>query len=246
MKLSSGNRQQRRGERGSVIVVSAFGMLTFLVATGLCVDISHFYLVKTELQNAADAAALAGASALNQDATGITKAVSRATAAMNNYEFNKSGVTMTGENVRFAVNLSDFDNGGSGMSATSAMASPTNIRFVKVETPDVPVNVFFASVIQDFGNKRNMKAAAVAGRSVYINNYCDWLPFTVILDDADTLLKPGDTYTFRAGPGGMVTPGDYQILAAEGAGGQDVEVGAGEGVHICKKPGDEYPIDTKP
>ena len=102
MKVSSAKHGRRRGERGSVLVVSAVGMLALLLGTGLCVDISHFYLVKTELQNAADAAALAGASALNEDASGIQKAVARATAAMNNYEFNKSGVTMTGDNVRFA------------------------------------------------------------------------------------------------------------------------------------------------
>ncbi len=81
MRLSFGNRR-RRGEQGSVLAISAFGMLGFLLATGLCVDISHFYLVKTELQNAADAAALAGASALNSDDGGVEKAVDFAVAEM--------------------------------------------------------------------------------------------------------------------------------------------------------------------
>src|ERR1043165_5761835 len=103
------NRNQRRRERGSVLAISAFGMLTFLLATGLCVDISHFYLVKSELQTAADAAALAGASALNQHASGITKARDRAIAAMNNYEFNHTPMTLTASDVRYAVNLADFD-----------------------------------------------------------------------------------------------------------------------------------------
>ena len=111
MKLSLSNQLKRRGERGSVLVVSAFGMLTLLLATGLAVDISHFYLVKTELQNATDAAALAGASGLNQHASGITKARDRAIAAMNSYEFNKTKLTLTASNVRYAVILSDFDSG---------------------------------------------------------------------------------------------------------------------------------------
>src|SRR6266567_6543754 len=84
-----------RGERGSILAISALGMLAVLLAVGLGVDISRFYLAKTELQNAADAAALAGASALNSHATGISDALSRATQAMNNYDFNNTGVSLT-------------------------------------------------------------------------------------------------------------------------------------------------------
>ncbi|MFL6210322.1 MAG: pilus assembly protein TadG-related protein [Pyrinomonadaceae bacterium] len=236
---------KHRRERGSVLVISAFGMLTFLLATGLCVDISHFYLVKTELQNAADAAALAAASGLNQHSSGIIKARQRAIAAMNNYEFNHTPLTLTAANVRYAVNLTDFDS-GSGMDEASAMASPTNIRFAKVTTPPAPVNVFFASVLNGFGNSRNLQAAATAGRSVNINTFCDWIPLTVILDEADTILTPGQVYTIRSDPGNYVSPGNYHILAVDGSGGWDVETGTGGGVHVCKEPGDVYPIDTKP
>jgi Flp pilus assembly protein TadG len=245
MKLSLSKRQARRGERGSILVVSAFGMLALLLATGLAVDISHFYLVKTELQNATDAAALAGASALNQHASGITKARDRAIAAMNSYEFNKTKLALTASNVRYAVNLSDFDS-GNGVDEATASASPTNIRFVKVTTPPIPVNVFFASVIDGFGNSKDLQASAVAGRSVNINVFCDWIPLTVILDNADTILTPGQVYTIRADSGSFVSPGNYHILAVDGSGGQDVESGTGGGVHLCKEPGDVYAVDTKP
>jgi hypothetical protein len=36
----------KQAERGSIMAVSAFGMLAFLLAVGLCVDISHFYVVR--------------------------------------------------------------------------------------------------------------------------------------------------------------------------------------------------------
>src|SRR5205085_8397709 len=101
----------RRGERGSVLAVSTLGMLAFLLATGLCVDVGHFYLVKGELQNAADAAALAAASSLDSDDGGITKATDIAVSSFNNYEFNHNQATIARSNVRFAVNLSDFDGG---------------------------------------------------------------------------------------------------------------------------------------
>ena len=244
-RTSSHSSVARRRERGSVLAISAFGMLAFLLATGMCVDISHFYLVKTELQNAADASALAAASGLNQHASGITKARERAIAAMNSYEFNHTPLTLTAANVRYAVNLTDFDS-GSGMDEATAMASPTNVRFVKVTTPPAPVNVFFASVLKDFGNSRNLQATATAGRSVNINTFCDWIPLTVILDEADSILTPGQVYTIRSEAGGFVSPGNYHILAVDGSGGQDVETGTGGGVHLCKEPGDTYPLDTKP
>ena len=75
----------RKGERGSVLAISAVGMLAFIRATGLSIDVSHFYLVQTDLENATDAAALAGASALNSSAKGITEARTRAAQAMNSY-----------------------------------------------------------------------------------------------------------------------------------------------------------------
>src|SRR5205085_31628 len=125
---------QRRRERGSVLAISAFGMLAFLLATGLAVDISHFYLVKSELQNAADASALAGASALNQHDSGITKARERAIAAVNSYEFNQTPLNLTAANIRYAVNLSDFDSGG-GMDEATARGAAANVRFVNVKQP---------------------------------------------------------------------------------------------------------------
>src|SRR5205085_5386861 len=96
---------KRDGERGSVLATTTLGMLSLLLAVGLGVDISRLYLAKTELQNAADSASLAGASALNGSSSGITKAADRAVLAMNNYEFNKTGVAIPRSNVTFAVNL---------------------------------------------------------------------------------------------------------------------------------------------
>src|SRR3982751_1563133 len=92
MSVMLKRRTGRDGERGSVLATATLGMLSLLLAVGLGVDISRLYLAKTELQNAADAAALAGASALNGSSSGITKAADYAVQTMNNYEFNKTGV----------------------------------------------------------------------------------------------------------------------------------------------------------
>lgn len=53
-----------RDQRGSIAVVSALTLVMMLTSLGLVVDLGHIYTVKVELQNAADAGALAGAEAL--------------------------------------------------------------------------------------------------------------------------------------------------------------------------------------
>lgn len=228
---------QNKRERGSILATSAIGMLSILLAVGLGVDISRFYLAKTELQNAADAAALAAVSALNTAPLGITKAVDRAVASMNNYDFNKTGVTIPRSNVLFAVNLD-----GPYMSEASAQGQAANIRFVQVTTPDSPVGVSFAASV--LGNSKNLSATATAGFSVPLNLFCNFLPVSVI--DYGTPITPGNTYTFRASSGTSVSPGNYQILAVAGSGGQDVRVGLSAGVDKCAAPGETYQVDTKP
>ena len=65
MKLQKPLRKEtRKNEQGSIMAMAAVGMLSFLLAVGLGVDITRLYLTKNELQNAADAAALAGAGPL--------------------------------------------------------------------------------------------------------------------------------------------------------------------------------------
>jgi Flp pilus assembly protein TadG len=233
------NRQagNRKRERGSILATSAIGMLSLLLAVGLGIDISRFYLTKAELQNAADAAALAAVSALNTAPLGITKAVDRAVASMNKYDFNKTGVSFPRSNVLFATNLE-----GTYMDELSAQGQAANIRFVKVTTPESAVGVSFA--VSVLGSSKNLTATATAGLSVPLNVFCNFLPVSVI--DYGTPITPGNTYTFRASSGTSLSAGNYQILAVAGEGGKDVRIGIGAGVDKCASPGDEYAVDTKP
>lgn len=225
-----------RDERGSVLAVSVFGMLAFLLAVGLSLDVSRFYVVRAELANAADAAALAGASALNSSPSGIALAQERAVQVMNNFEFNNTGVTINPSNVKFAENF-----GGPYVSASEAQGGATNIRFVQVEVPPKNVSVFLASFALGT-NSVQMSHRAIAGMSVPPNVHCEWVPLSVI----DVPLLPGNTYTVRAAPDNGVSPGNYQILAVAGRGGKDVKHGLAGGVGLCAEPGEWYDVDTKP
>jgi len=229
----------KKRERGSILATSAIGMLAILLAVGLGVDISRFYLTKAELQNAADAAALAAVSALDTSPNGIHKAVDRAVASMNKYDFRTTPVSFPRANVVFAKNLNDDPY----MSEASAAVATTakDIRFVKVTTDPSAVPVSFA--ISVLGTSQNQVTTATAGYSVPLNRFCNFLPVSVI--DYGTPMTPGQTYTFRAGPTGSISPGNYQILAVAGSGGQDVRVGLAAGVDRCASPGEEYAVDTK-
>lgn len=234
-------RKNRKGERGSILAMSALGMLSVVLAVGLGVDISHFYLVKAELQNAADASALAAASAINSKPSGIIEGTNRAVKAMNSYEFNNTNIQFSASNVTWSKNL---ESGYMSVAEASSAAQAPNIRFVKVTTPDSPVGVSFAAAV--LGGSKNLSANATAGLSVPLNVTCNFIPLSVLIDNDTSLLVPGQTYTIRADTGGSPSPGNYQILAVAGRGGVDVGFGIGAGVDACAKAGEVYAVDTKP
>ena len=171
----------RRGERGSVLTYTVLSVLFLFLAVGLGVDLSHLYSVKTELQNAADAAALAGASALllpKEDR--IETAVNRAVETLNKNKYNFNNELFADQMpvanqralVEFAVNLD-----GPYYSEADA-ETKDQIRFVKVQTPTVPVNVFFSIPI--LGLTRTMTTAATAGLSKELNVFCNFVPIAVV------------------------------------------------------------------
>jgi Flp pilus assembly protein TadG len=176
---------KRKKERGNVLVYTVMSALFLFFAVGLGVDLSHLYLAKAELQNAADAGALAGASALTLPNPGrITTAVNRAVSTMNlnRYNFDNKTFAATMDTtaqrtlVTFAINLS-----GPWISEADATANPNNIRFVKVATPAVPISTFFALPI--LGTSTNLDARATAGLSIPGNvRYC-MAPLSAVAPD---------------------------------------------------------------
>jgi Flp pilus assembly protein TadG len=123
-----------RDDRGMTLVMVATGMLAFLSATALAVDVGMFMVARTESQRAADAGALAGAIALgyndpnDRSATGpaVRNAIAAATASDNNV-VNRQ-VSVLPEDVTFPT--------------------PTQVR-VRVQRSSVrgnPLSTFFAPI----------------------------------------------------------------------------------------------------
>ena len=99
--LRSSSHRVSPDARGSVTVIVALGMAGLVGLLSLAVDLAQFYVVKNELQNTADAAALAGAKQLLQAKPGNNSVVSiccseAVTAAQNCASRNQSsGQPMT-------------------------------------------------------------------------------------------------------------------------------------------------------
>ncbi len=195
--------KRRDGERGSVLAMTALSMVSLLLAAGLAIDISHFYTAKAELQNAADAAALAAASQLNSTSGGIQLAVAEATKALNKYDF-QNVVTITSSDVSFATNLN-----GSYVDSATAIASPTSVRFAKVTLSQKPVDATFSALV--INKTQNLSATATAGISVGLSMNKFYTAYTFIEPSASPWV-PGQVYTLDAKSYNDTTPTSYRVL----------------------------------
>jgi Flp pilus assembly protein TadG len=168
------------------------------------VDISHLYTSKAELQNAADAAALAAASQLNSTSGGIRCAVAEATKALNNYDFGNN-VTLTAADVSFSNNLN-----GTYISQASAETSATSMRFVKVTLPPKQVTMTFAALV--INRNQMLTATATAGTSVGLTMNKFYTAYTFI-EPAAAPLQKGQVYTLSPKNYNDSSPNSYRVLA---------------------------------
>jgi Flp pilus assembly protein TadG len=154
----------KRKQKGAVAIVLGLSLVTLFAMGGVVLDLGHLYVAKSELQNAADAAALAGAVRLNETATGITNARDNviAVAAQNNFNFSTS-VTLTEANVEYSSSPS-----GPWVSYATAFASPTGMTFVRVNTGPQVMDTYLMRVVGPAFNTISTFGLAVAGR--FVNN----------------------------------------------------------------------------
>ena len=90
--------------KGQALVIVAFGIIALLGAAGLAVDVGSWYLTGQKLQNAADAAALAGATALPGSTSNATS-TAVAVAAKNGVTITASDVSFSQSNYIITVNV---------------------------------------------------------------------------------------------------------------------------------------------
>jgi Flp pilus assembly protein TadG len=204
--MSSMNEQRdrlRNGERGSIIIMTAIFALLLLLMVGLCIDVSRIYVVRAELQNAADAAALTAARELNGGTDGIDNAVTQATTVIANNQGLRTKVNVGIAEITFATTLN-----GTYMTAATAkvqsLATISNIQFVKVTTQATSTNILFAS--SALGVSHAESREAVAGKSVDLSGICDFFPMAVALTNPAPAIGTQFTLTFTRGDGAKCPP----------------------------------------
>lgn len=149
------------GEQGSITPILALALVALVGAMAVSIDVGQLFLVKNDLQNVADAAALAGAKKLLQDKLpdgapdGVPEvycdeAIQAAIAVANkNLSFGSDApVKLTADNVKVGKwNLSTKQFDREGCSADPIQVNAVQVTVNRDGTDNSKVSTFFGSVL---------------------------------------------------------------------------------------------------
>ncbi len=138
---------------GAVAVVVGFSLVLLIGFLAMVIDLGHLYLAKTELQNGADAAALAGVKELNGTGAGVASAIGWAqqTAGKNDYDFDKRIFDTTdtptdNDIIDIWVGTCPEDSCMVPASPTMSDATAAGRTFLKVHTRNRDLVAWFAPI----------------------------------------------------------------------------------------------------
>lgn len=171
---------RRKGsEDGAIAIMAAFVIVVMIAMFGMALDLSRSYNRKIELQSAADAIALAAASALDGTPEGIDRAVAEAGLASGGFTFayNQDSVSWSGAALTFGTSADSAP--GDWAHAETAKAKASQVFFARVDTSALDasharVQNFLMPVLSSALAETNVAALAVAGR-----DSLNVLPFAV-------------------------------------------------------------------
>lgn len=123
-------------QRGAILIMYAFMLMIVLGFAGLVMDLGVVYYRKVQLQNAADAIALAAAQKLNGTAAGVTAAVNAAAAIAASRHLGIEGrlpwdAASQGDALRFSSSP-DTAQGG-WLTAAAASAAPAGVAYARFD-----------------------------------------------------------------------------------------------------------------
>jgi Flp pilus assembly protein TadG len=174
-------------QRGAAVVVTALGLVGILGVAGLAVDLGHLYVVKSELQRAADAGALAGAQALFSVAQPSTPQCSAALA--KGTEIAQANL-VEGSIPTLATIQTGYWNWSSSTWTQGCSANPfTNA--VKVTTGRDNISLIFMGVLGR--GPGNLQATAIAGKG-WVNNLNPGYGFVLAVGKKYVKTGPLDIY----------------------------------------------------
>lgn len=156
-------------QRGAVALVLGLIIVVLIGFAGLAIDLGRFFVIKSELQNAVDACALAAASQLRpgqSDAMALVRAVAygrlMATGGTGNVDAIKNRANFQGEVVNISPAQITFSNTINGVYQDSGSASYATAAYARCSYPLSGLPVYFMQVVNPDRVSQTVSATAVA------------------------------------------------------------------------------------
>jgi len=158
-------RDTRKNQKGFAVIMTALTMLVCIPLVGLAVDVGVLYMIKGKLQQAVDAAALAGARALAQGANSGAQASNAQAAATKFFNANMPSGYWGVSNINFPTPTVDSVTTPNYRTVTTSATLSAPLYFLRVLGQD---STLIASSSQ--AGRRDVAMMLVLDRSSSMNN----------------------------------------------------------------------------
>ena len=241
-----------RDTKGAVAATVALSLFVLIAAGGLAFDYARLGGLHTELQQAADQAALAAASQLDRQSDAITRANKSIQSATNTDRLAANYTRFANDSGGSTVNLttvycSAFDDSKADSAAPCTVTTDqTKAQFVVVTTAARVANYALTPIVAAFSSG-NVTASAVAGVQ---SSVCDIAPLVVCAPTPDfpTAADIGKGLVLKPLSG---TSGNYGLLDFGSGAGAVFDALLGFGLNGCQltastvtQPGTVTPVTT--
>lgn len=183
---------KNRRRRGYVVLATAMGLVAMVGMLGLAVDLGRLFIVKSEAQAFADAAAILAATKLNGKKTGIDEAELAVTSSVNKYNFNTQSVPTSALQIYFAKSVL-------GPWEKPPIASPSGYGFVRVEArPEIKLSFMPTLGAASTKNALGEAVGAQVQQTFPNGGYMPFTPFAINPSDAtgNYGMQVGQEYAF--------------------------------------------------
>ena len=209
-----------RDERGHILLMFTIMAPVMLGITGLALEGGRLFMLHSELQNLADAAALAGAKELDGANDAITRATDKARNLLTNdtwwSSIAESGIQILDLPTFYSALAGDTDPVTGRVQATDVVTTdPTQANYIKVVTVtrDV-VPMFLVAVGATTTNGKT--ATATAGSTFVICNVQPLMLCNPYGSNFANNVHVGDLFGFTAQGQSSYTSGDFNLLDPAG------------------------------
>ncbi|HWJ94094.1 MAG TPA: pilus assembly protein TadG-related protein [Telluria sp.] len=158
------NKTAKGGREDGAIILTFSLMLLFLIGfAAMAIDLGRLFVVRTELQTAADSCALAAAQELDGQSTAITRATSAGLTAGNLNRVNMQSADWAGQ-AKLAAGDISFRDATYTTTTAAANARYVQCQHTQAGVPTLLLHAMSAFGRTNFGTSRAVAASAVASR----------------------------------------------------------------------------------